>query len=554
MKKRYTIGLDFGSLSGRAVLVDASDGTIVAEAERSYPHGAMDDRLPDGTKLENGWVLQDSADFRMVLLETIPELLQKSGVSAAQIVGIGVDFTSSTVVPLDENFVPLSENPAFAGRPHAWTKMWKHNAARVQAEKMDEAARKSGLPYPDWYGGAIPYQSLLPKVIQVFEEDREVYEHTACFMECADYITSLLAGHPTVSASIAAARAVWTPENGYPDAAYFCTVDKNFEVSPVSKLGSRYENASYAYPWQKIGALCSEMAEKLGLRPGIALAAPQMDGYAAMPAVGITDAGEVMLVIGTSTAIMLLSRECRPVEGITACVPNTYYPNLYGYASGQSGVGDCFRWVVENCVSAEHRAEAERRGVSMHQYLTELAASLNPGETGLVALDWLGGNKSCLANSALSGVLLGLTLKTKPEHIYRAFQEATAYGCRVVLEAYEDAGVPIRRIVACGGIAVKNPQLMQLYADILGRELEVNTCAQAPALGSAIYAASAAQCYPDIFTAVRAMSATELRRFTPDAARQAAYNELYREYRWLHDLFGRENPAFMEQMSKRRRI
>ncbi len=547
--KRYTIGLDYGSLSGRAVLAEVATGQVVAEAVYAYPHGAMDTCLPDGTPLETGWVLQDPADFSAVLRETIPKILQISGIAPCQVAGIGVDFTSSTVIPVDENLVPLAKLPEFSGRPHAWTKMWKHNAAQPQAEELSKAARDLGLDYPDRYGGAIPYQSLLPKVVQVFREDREVYDRAACFLEAGDYITSLLAGHPTVSSAMAAARAVWSPE-GYPDPAFFKLLDPGLADLPAGKLGARFPDCRYAYPGEPVGYLCESMAESLGLPAGIPISAAQMDGYAAMPGIGVTQPGQVMLVMGTSTAVMLLGERRKNVEGITACVPDTYYPGFYGYASGQSSVGDSFAWFVDNCVPEGYCAAARARGISLHQYLTELAAPLEPGETGLVALDWLGGNKSCLANSGLSGLILGLNLKTRPEHIYRALQEATAFGCRVILDAYEGAGVSVRGVVACGGIAGKNPLLMQMYADILGRELEVSTCAQAPALGSAIYAAAAAGCYPDIFSAVAAMGAKERLRYTPDPARKAAYDGLYRIYLHLHDHFGRENPDIMEQLRR----
>lgn len=555
--KKYTIGLDYGSLSGRGVLVDTADGRIVAEAAMNYPHGAMDTTLPDGTPLEPSWVVQHPEDFRQVLRYTVPELLRQSGVPAEQIVGIGVDFTSSTVIPLDQDFRPLSDDPSLAGRPHAWPKMWKHNAALSQSKKLDEVSRQQGLPYPDWYGGSIPYQSLIPKVVQTLQEDPEIYARTDCFMEAADYITSLLAGKPVISGSIAAARAIWTPDKGYPDAEFFRAVDERLADMPRTKLGQRYPDCTYGYPGQRVGSLCPEMARELGLMPGTTITAPQMDGYAAMPGIGVVDPGEVMLVMGTSTAIMLLGKERKNVEGITACVPDTYYPGFYGYASGQSSVGDCFQWFVDNCVPKSYAEEAGRRGVSLHQYLTELAAPLKPGQTGLVALDWLNGNKSCLANSRLSGVILGLNMQTRPEHIYRALQEATAFGCRVVLEAYEKAGVPVNGVVACGGIANKNPVLVQMYADILGKPLRVSRCSQAPALGSAIYAAAAAgdqTGYGDIFAAVRGMSAKEYAEFTPDPENQATYDALFREYMHLHDHFGREDPSLMERMSARRSV
>lgn len=552
--KKFTIGLDYGSLSGRGVLVDTADGSVVAEAAMNYPHGAMDERLPDGTVLPTGWTVQHPEDFRRVLQYVVPELLKNSGAAAEQIVGVGVDFTSATVIPLDENFRPLCDDPALAGNPHAWPKMWKHNAAQPQAQKMDGVAKAQGRPYLARHGGSIPYQSLLPKVVQMCQEAPELFEKTACFMEAGDYLTSLLIGGPTTSCSMAAARALWSEEEGYPDNDFFCAVDARLRDLPRRKLAAKFPDCTFGYPGEKIGTLCPEMAEKLGLCPGIAVTAAQMDGYAAMPGISIVDPGVVMLVMGTSTATMLLGEEKKSVEGITACVPNTYYPGYIGYASGQSSVGDCFQWVVNNCVPESYAIAAREQGVSLHQYLTGLSAHLKPGETGLVALDWLNGNKSCLANSNLTGLVLGMTLKTKPEHIYRAFQEATAFGCRVILEAYEQAGVPVREIVACGGIAGKNPVLMQIYADVLGKPLWVSRCTQAPALGTAIYAAAAAGEYPDIFAAVRAMGDKERIHYTPDPENHRAYEALYRKYVQLHDWFGREHRALMEDLTAGRTV
>lgn len=543
-----TIGLDYGSRSCRGILADIRDGHILAQGEMAYPHGILDRELPDGTPLKGSWSLQHPGDYLTVLHRIIPELLDKSRIPAEEIIGIGIDFTASTVIPLDADFRPLCQT--YPSRPHAWPKLWKHHGASLQAEKLTAACENTD--YLDRYGGKISSECLTAKVIQVFEEDREIYDAASSFVEAMDYVTSILCGAPVFGGSVAAAKAFYSRESGYPDDAFFASIHPGLAALPREKLMERYGNHKLAWPWEKAGTLCPEMAEKLGLCPGIAVAGPQMDAYAAMPGLGIARPGVMLLVVGTSTGVMLLNQEKRPVEGTTACLPHTYYPHVWGYGSGQASAGDAFGWYVENCVPERYAIAAREKGISLHQHLTELAAALAPGECGLIALDWLGGNRSCLGNPNLSGMILGLTLQTKPEHIYRGLLEATAFGLRTILEAYRAAGVAVEEIWACGGIPNKNPLLMRIYADVLDMPLHVSACTQAPALGSAIYAAAAADC-GDIFDMAAAMGDRSCRIYEPDPENRARYDDLYREYRRLHDYFGRgENPV-MEKLREKGR-
>ncbi|MBR4289737.1 MAG: ribulokinase [Oscillospiraceae bacterium] len=541
----YTIGLDFGSLSCRGVLADVKSGRIAAEAEFAYPHRILTDALPDGTPLSGDWCLQHPGDYLAALDHILPALLRKSGIASDAVIGIGVDFTASTVMAVDENFRPLCET--YPSRPHAWPKLWKHHGARKQAEKLTALCKAQAPQYLAWYGGKISPESLTAKVLQVFEEDPEIFRKAHSFVEAMDYITSLLCGKAVFGASAAVAKAMYSAGCGYPGADFFGAYHPSLGKLPEEKLAGRYEHADIAAPWEKAGSLCPEMAARFGLKAGIAVSAPQMDAYAAMPGIGIAKPGVMLLVVGTSTGIMLLSKEKKCVEGVTACLPDTYYPGLWGYGSGQASVGDAFGWFVENCVPEAYRQAAQQRKLSLHQYLTELAATLRPGESGLLALDWLGGNRSCLGNPSLSGLVLGLTLQTKPEHIYRALLEATAFGARVIVEAYRQAGVPVEEIRVCGGIANKNPLMMQIYADVLGLPLMVSRCTQAPALGAAIYAAAAAG-VGDIFEMVQTMSNRSCTVYEPDSAHRDVYNSLFREYRRLHDCFGRGENTVMERL------
>ena len=551
----YTIGLDYGSLSCRGILADVRNGSIHAEETFVYPHGVMDTSLPDGTPLASGWYLQHPSDYVDALQAVIPSLVRKSGISPKQIVGIGVDATASTVIPVDETMQPLCLNPLFSSHPHAWPKMWKHHAAYPQAQKLTAISREQQCPYLDWYGGAVSAECLLSKVVETFECDRTVYDAAYAFMELADWIPSQLAGMPAFSTSLACAKAFYDLKTGYPDSDFFAAVHPDLAGLPQEKLMKHFSQHALAYPCQKVGELCSEMAQALGLCAGTVISAGHMDAYTPMAALGINQPGIMMMILGTSTGIMLLSEEERPVRGVTASLPDTFFPGLWGYASGQASVGDGLQWFADHCVPGEYEREAEKQGLSVQQYLTQLAQKLSPGETGLLCLDWINGNKSCLGNPRLSGMFLGLSLQTRPEHIYRAMLEATAFGARVIAETYRNAGVPVHEIRACGGIAGKNPLMMQIYADVLGMPISVSRCKQAPALGAAIYAAAAAKeqtGYPDVFAAVENMADRNFTVYTPTEQHQSVYEALYREYCTLHDYFGCGENRVMERLYHQR--
>ncbi len=543
---RYTIGLDFGSLSCRGVLADVRNGEIAAEASMEYPHGVMSEYLPDGTPLSGSPCLQSPKDFRDAMISVVRELVGKCE-SPGQIIGIAVDTTASTVLPIDENFIPLCEDERFRGRPHAWMKMWKHHGAAPQAERLTRVCREQNRPYPDWYGGSISPECLISKVIEVFEGDREVYEAAASFVEVMDYISSLLTGKPTFSIPVLKSKAFYTPEEGYPDEGFFSAVNPEIHGLP-SKLTEHYAEKVLAYPGERAGSLCAGMAKALGLPEGIAVSVGLPDSYAPIMGLGITREAVMIMIIGTSTGIMLMSREPHSVEGVTASLRDIYYKDMWGYASGQTSTGDAFGWFADNCVPARYEREAEVRGMSLQQLLTEKAALLPPGSCGVMALDWIKGNKSCLANPYLSGLFLGLNLSTRAEHMYRALIEATAFGARVIAETYQKSGVEIGEIRACGGIVGKNPLLMQIYADVLGVEIKASRCKQAPALGAAICAAAASGEYSNIREAVDAMSDKVFTVYTPDPENQAVYNELYGEYLRLHDYFGRGGNRIMERL------
>lgn len=553
--KQFTIGVDYGSLSARGVLVNTSDGAILSEVTYSYPHGAITGALPDGTPLADEWVLQHPGDFLEALEQIVPALLQKTGVDKQEIVAVGVDFTASTVIPLDENFIPLCFRDAYVSEPHAWPKMWKHHASQPQANLLTEIAAQQNRPYLGWYGGQISRESLQPKVLQTWQEAPEIFEATTCFAEAGDYITSLLAGKPVCSIPAATAKAIWNKDLGYPDDLFYTAVVPALAGLPEKKLLTQYKDCVFGHPGQRVGDLCLEMAEKLGLCPGIAVTAFQMDGYAAVPAVGMIEPGTALLVIGTSTGIMVIDEKSRDVKGVTANISGGFYPGLQTYASGQASVGDSFQWYMENCLPERYAVAAREKGQNIHDYLAELAGQLAPGESGMIGLEWFNGSKA-MPDKKLSGLLLGMSMQTRPEHIYRTLLEATAFGVRNLLENHENAGVCIRQIIACGGIANKNPLMMQIYADVLGKPIAINSCTQAPALGTAIYAAAAAEqgdfCEA-LKSAVKRMHAPCHKVYEPDAARKEKYDKLYAEYLRLSDYFSSESEV-MDMLASGKQI
>ena len=537
--KKYTIGIDFGTLSGRCVLVDCENGQEIAQAVCNYAHGVMDETLPTGRKLPPLFALQHPADYLEVLKTTVREVLQKAQILPEEVQGIGIDFTACTVLPVDKEGTPLCMRPEFENEPHAYVKLWKHHAAQSEADELNALAEKRKEPWLNAYGGRVSSEWALPKLLETLRNAPEVYAQTARFMEAADWLVSKLIGKEIHSLPFAGYKALYH-NNTYPSNDFMTALDQGLDGVVGTKLSEKI--ADFSAP---AGVLCREGADLTGLSVGTVVAVPQIDAHAAMPALQITGDGELMIIMGTSSCQIVNAKEQRDVSGICGYVPDGVIPGLVSYEAGQSAVGDIFDWFVKNCVPASYAEEAAEKNENLHTLLTEKAEKLAVGETGLVALDWFNGNRSVLDDSRLSGMILGLTLGTKPEHIYRALLEATAYGTKMILDTL---AFPVHTIKVAGGIANKNPLLMQIYADVLGRTIGVCQSTQAGALGSAIYAAVAAGVYTDFSQAAKAMGAPVAKTYTPDPENQKAYEKLYAEYVTLHDYFGRGGNEVMHRM------
>ncbi|MGD8457451.1 MAG: ribulokinase [Anaerolineales bacterium] len=549
---KYALGVDFGTVSGRAVLVDVEDGREVATAVYLYSHGVIDERLPVPGKeinLESDWALQDPEDYLRTFQTTIPEVLEESGVEPADVVGVGVDFTACTMLPVKADGTPLCLLPEFREETHAWVKLWKHHAAQPEADRINAAARAMGQAWLDRYGGKISSEWFFSKVLQILDEAPEIYAAADRMIEAADWVVWQLTGVETRNSCTAGYKAIWSKREGFPDNAYFKALDRRFEhvvdekmLRDIKPVGTR------------AGGLTERAAGWTGLRPGTPVAVANLDAHVAVPAATVTEPGRMVMIMGTSICHMVLGNNERLVPGMCGCVEDGIVPGLFGYEAGQSCVGDHFAWFVENCVPGAYEREAEERGLDIHQLLEEKAARLKPGETGLLALDWWNGNRSVLVDADLTGVLLGITLATRAEEIYRALIEATAYGTRVIVDTFQQNGVPIDELVACGGLPEKNKLLMQIYADVSGREMKVSASRQTSALGSAMFGAVAggvaAGGYDSIYAAAQKMAHLKSEVFSPIIENQKIYEKLFAEYLRLHDYFGRSENDVMKSLKR----
>jgi len=529
--KKYTVGIDFGTLSGRCVVVDCETGRQLSEAVCEYPHAVMDAQLPCGKKLPVHYALQHPADYLQVLQTAVPEAVKKAGIATEEVAGIGIDFTACTILPVDARGTPLCMHAEYAENPHAYVKLWKHHAAQPEADEINALAEARNEKWLPNYGGKLSSEWMLPKVLEILRQAPEVYAETARFMEAADWVTSTLVGEEILSKSFAGYKALYVED--YPSNEFMVALDKDLDSIVGTKLSRKIGDFS-----APAGKLCAKGAELTGLCEGTFVAVPQIDAHAAMPALQITGAGEMMLIMGTSACLLVTAETGDPVKGVSGCVKDGVIPGLYTYEAGQAAVGDIFDWFVKNQVPAAYQKEAESRGISVHALLTEKAEKLAIGESGLLALDWFNGNRSILDDSALSGLIVGLTLRTKPEEIYRALLESTAFGAKMIADTMAQSRVDIKNLKVAGGIAHKNPFLMQIYADVLGREIHLCESTQAGALGSAIYAAVAAGVYPDMQKAAAAMGSPVVKIYTPVAERHKAYEKLYADYVQLHEYFG----------------
>jgi len=543
---QFTVGIDFGTLSGRAVVVRVSDGAEVGSAVHDYAHAVLDTRLPVGAvTLPPDWALQVPRDYLDVVAHAVPEAVRRAGIDPSQVIGLGTDFTACTVLPVLADGTPLCELPEYAERPHAYVKLWKHHAAQAQADRINELAHGRGESWIARYGGLISSEWEFAKGLQLLEEDPELYGRADLFVEAADWIVWQLTGRYVRNACTAGYKGIYQ-DGRYPDRDFLSALNPGFAAFAEDKLAADIGQLGDA-----AGGLTEEMAALTGLPVGTAVAVGNVDAHVTAPAARATEPGQMVAIMGTSTCHVMSHDVLVEVPGMCGVVDGGIVAGSWGYEAGQSGVGDIFGWFTRTSVPAAYAEAAEAAGVSVHEHLTGLAAQQAVGEHGLVALDWHSGNRSVLVDHELSGAVIGLTLTTRPEDVYRALLESTAFGTRVIVETFRASGVPVEEFVVAGGLA-QNALLMQIYADVTRLPLSLIDSEQGPALGSAIHAAVAAGVYPDVPTAAKSMGKVRKGVFVPDEGRAQAYDELFEQYVALHDHFGRATTTMRRLKAIRR--
>ena len=538
----FVVGVDFGTLSGRALVVRVGDGAELGTAVHEYRHGVMDAVLASsGEPLPADWALQDPEDYRDVLRHAVPAAVAAAGVDPGRIVGIGTDFTACTVLPARGDGTPLCQLPELVKRPHAYPKLWKHHASQPQADRINELAHARGESWIARYGGKISAEWEFAKALQLLEEDPDTYQRADRWIEAADWIIWQLTGRETRNACTAGYKGIFQ-DGRYPSRDFLRALNPAFTEFAATKLGR-----SVSPLGGRAGSLTAQAAEWTGLPAGIAVAVGNVDAHVTAPAANAIAPGQMVAIMGTSTCHVMNGSVLTEVPGMCGVVDGGIVAGSYGYEAGQSGVGDIFTWCADHLVPPCYHDEARRRGVTIHDLLSEKAACQQAGAHGLLALDWLSGNRSVLVDHHLSGTIIGLTLATRPPDIYRALLEATAFGTRVIIEAFESAGLPVTELVIAGGL-LRNSLLMQIYADVTRRSLSFAGSEQGPALGSALHAAVAAGAYPDVPAAASVIGSKRDATVVPDAASARIYDQLYADYVLVHDYFGRGANQVMHRL------
>ncbi len=482
---RYALGIDFGSLSARALLVNIDTGEIRGTSVSPYCHAIIQDRLPDGDKIPPSFVLQMPSDYRDSFTECIKTILKDTGTDKSEIKAMGICSTASTVLPVLQDGTPLCELERFRNEPHAYIKMWKHRGAVQIAERMKESALIRNERWFKEYGGVVTCEWLPPKALEIAIDAPDVYDSMDRFIEVSDWIVQWITGTRKRSSAMARCNSM-IRDDGMPTDEYYGGICSKASHLYRDKLACEYGSIG-----QPIGYLLPEVADLLGLQPGIPVAPAVVDSQAAVLSSGACCPGDMTFIVGTSGAEILLQKNFHAVKGIHISAFEAALPGLYSMGGGQSCLGDGFDWFVRNCIPYSYMQEAMRNKKTLHGLMMEKAGSLKSGPGRLLALDWWNGQRSPNFEFTLTGCILGMTLSTRPEEIYKAILEASAYGVRRVVERLKQGGCSVDRIFASGGIPLKNKLLMQICADVLNQPISISDCEQTGAMGSAMQAALA---------------------------------------------------------------
>ncbi len=537
--RQYAVGVDYGTNSVRALVVDTADGSEVGTAVYEYPSGEhgilLDPKDPNLAR-------QNPADYIEGFYRSVRGAVQAArkavGLTADQVVGIGVDTTGSTPIPVDESGTPLALDRKFAKNLAAQAWLWKDHTAHAEAAEITEKARQMGVPYLAKCGGTYSSEWYWSKILHCKRTSPQVFAAAYAWVELADFVPGFITGNvdPCVmprGVCAAGHKAMYNAQwGGLPSEEFLAAIDP--DLVPVRR---RYAPQAVASD-QMAGRLRADVAAKVGLAPAIPVAVGAFDAHMGAVGAGIKP-GTLVKIIGTSTCDMMvvpLDQPLADIPGLCGIVPGSIIPGMYGLEAGQSAVGDIFNWFAAHLAPKTYAAAKD-----VHAALTKEAEKLKPGESGLLALDWNNGNRTILVDPLLTGLLVGQTLHTTAPEIYRALIEATAFGALTIIQRFEEYGVSVREVVNCGGIAEKNPFVMQIYADVCNRPMKVSRSAQTCALGAAIFGAVVGGVYRTTEDAQRRMTGVKAKVFRPNKAAAAVYAELYTLYRKLHDSFGTPN-------------
>lgn len=549
MRKKYSIGIDFGTLSARAILIETHSGDVIATSVYGYQDAIIDKYLPNSNQmLPIDFALQNPKNYLDALVALLRDIWRSAGIDPKDIISIGTDFTSCTVIPLDKNNMPLCFDNRYMQNPHSWAKLWKHHGAKEEADTINNIAVSRGEKFIDYYGGISSCEWYFAKLIEIYNKAPEIYNEISRFVEAGDWIVWLLTGNMMTSTCMAGYKAFWNEESGYPSKEFFEEIDPdlgdivNKTVSKVVPVCTR------------AGGLTKEMAQKTGLLENTSVSVSMIDAHVSLPVAGITGESSLQMTMGTSLCHTLVSKKRIFIKGISGVVKDGILQGYYGYEAGQAAVGDIYDWFITNFAPVDCIEEAEEKDISIFSIMDERARRIKPGKTGLLVLDWWNGNRSMLNNANLTGTIIGMTLMTQPEEVYKAIIEATAFGTRKIIEEIENNGINLENIFACGGLSRKSSLVMQVFADVLGRKIEVTNITQTTAFGAAMYgivaAGSANGGYDNMIDAIANLVKPAQKAYVPNKKNYKVYSKLYEQYIRLHNLLGIDNEDIMLELKK----
>ncbi len=535
---KYTIGVDFGTLSARAVVLSMT-GEIKSSCTVEYPHAVMDETLGD-VSLPPDFALQDPNDYLYALKKVISDALADANISNSDVCALCIDFTACTVLCHLADGTPMCNIDEFKSNPHAYVKLWKHHGAKQEARELERVAKDTNASWLKFYNNTVSSESFFAKALETFKNAPELYNKSERISEAGDWLSFMLTGVDTRSVSFAGFKAFWSADDGYPSKEYLDSVEDGFGDIIGTKLS---DNVVFA--GECVGKITKQGAQLCGLCEGTLVGTPMIDAHAPLISLGITAPGTLMMVLGTSGCYIVNDTGRREIDGICASSDNSVIPGLCTYEAALACFGDQLDWFIKKLLGNNYKDSA-----SAHADLTKKSEALKIGESGLVALNWFNGNRCPLSDFNLSGMIMGLTLTTRPEEIYRALLEGAVFSTAIIIENYKNAGIPVDNIIATGGIAWKNPHFVGILADVLDIPISVSSSPEGAAHGCAIVASVVAGEFDTFENAAKVLSAPIAKTYYPNPENHKQYMPLYDIYKTLHNHFGVENPKIMSALKK----